>query len=185
MANHWNHYSKHGALETLRHIHINRSCIADYHQQSYKNRPVDNATIPELTTSTGATLKVRATPCNYGGYRFWFVCPGCNGNRLILRYVEKQNKFYCNSCLNGVHHVTQMSKSDRRFNRRAGIRERLGLERRHGLDDRIWGWHKPKGMHWKTFYPLMQKHNDLLEVDSQLWVKSCQRFFPGMFNDLR
>ena len=182
MANYWNHHSKRGALETLQRIVMSKSSgIGEVLQDKFKGQEIESIKIPALE-ACGVRIKIRATPCNYGGFRFWFVCGGCNRNRLVLRHVESQNKFFCNGCLNGVHRITQMSKSDRRYNRRAGIREKLGLDRQHGLDE-LRTWHKPKGMHWKTFKPLMRKHNELIEIDSQMWMASCRRLFPTMFKE--
>ena len=172
MANNWNHHKKHGTLESLPKIVMDNAFVANYYARKNKT--------PELM-AMGARIKVRSTACNYGGLRFWFACAGCGGNRLVLRYLESQNNFYCNKCLSGVHRITQMSKLDRRYNRRAGIREKLGLQRQHGLRHKVTYCDKPKGMHWKTFEPLMKKHNDLIAIDDKIWLACVARIVPDIF----
>ena len=45
----------------------------------------------------GQVIDMIQTPCNYGGFRFWFVCPGgCRATKLYLPPKAKQ--FGCRKC---------------------------------------------------------------------------------------
>lgn len=166
MANYWNHHRKHPALESIPAIHINRSGVADQFRQAVKaGKNIQPGIIATCTAEGGAQLSVSATACNYGGLRFWFVCNGCNGNRLVLRYLKNNNSYYCNKCLNAVHTSTQISKSDR-VNKATWKRLH-----KYKLDDMVSGlefldsWHKPKGMHRRTWARITEKHNETLCSD--------------------
>ena len=53
------------------------------------------------------------TPCNYGGYRPWFVCMDC-GRKVAKIYFGGKN-FACRHCLNLTY--TSCQESDSRFSR--------------------------------------------------------------------
>jgi len=53
------------------------------------------------------------TPCTYGGYRYWFVCPTCNQKKGIL-YL-KNFRFACRNCLNLCYEWQKESKNYRLF----------------------------------------------------------------------
>ena len=49
-------------------------------------------------------LRLAWTPCNYGGSRPWFLCPGCDRRAAIL-YVEG-GRLLCRPCL-GLSYPSQ------------------------------------------------------------------------------
>jgi hypothetical protein len=184
MANIWNHHKKHPALEQLLKLHVNAG-ISDLMRRKYRETVPDTSGVIEtISTDVGAAVRIRATSCNYGGFRYWIVCDGCHKNRLVLRYIEEEphKGLYCNNCLNAVHQSTQLSKSSRRYRRRANIREQLGLKRQHGLRDSIYSYHRPKGMHYSTFFRLQDKHNRLIREDTGIWIAASLRMFPGLLD---
>ena len=106
-------------------------------------------------------VRLQTTPCHYSGVRYWFTCPadGC-GRRVAILYSAGKY-FACRHCYQ-LSYQSQRELSDDRANRRADkIRETLKWER--GIFNPE-GW-KPKGMHWKTFYRLLnQYHADSNQV---------------------
>ena len=94
------------------------------------------------------------TGCNYGGKRAWWLCPAADcGRRVAVIYAG--DVFACRQC----HHLAyrcQRETDDYRATRRADtIRQRLGWE--PGILNGA-GW-KPKGMHWRTFERLENRHD--------------------------
>lgn len=57
-------------------------------------------------------VKLTRTPCNYGGYRWWFICPNINcGKRVEVLYRSPISKYYaCRHC----HNLTYRSRQDHR-----------------------------------------------------------------------
>lgn len=102
-------------------------------------------------------VQLAYTTCNYGGGRAWFLCPDC-GERCTIRYISGRGA--CRKC----HQLVYESQSENPCNRTARgankIRDRLGWE--PGILNSN-GW-KPKGMHWRTFGRLTEKHNHYLRV---------------------
>lgn len=56
------------------------------------------------------------TPCNYGGVRYWFVCPGCN-KRVAVVYSHECDIFRCRHCVG----LKYSSQSADRISRRFGV----------------------------------------------------------------
>mgnify|MGYP000471735892 CR=1 FL=1 len=95
-------------------------------------------------------VRISATPCHYGGHRYWFTCPaqGC-GRRVAKLYSGRI--FACRHCYQ-LAYPSQREASFERSRRRADkIRERLGWADDPDLMEGI----KPKGMHWQTYHRLV------------------------------
>lgn len=43
-------------------------------------------------------VKLVKTSCNYGGFRYWFVCPNCKKRYWVLS-IHRDWYFYCRKCL--------------------------------------------------------------------------------------
>jgi len=88
------------------------------------------------------------TPCNYGGYRPWFLCSNC-GRRIAVLYGAGEN-FLCRHCY-GLSYGSQSESKPERLTRKArNIRKRCGGS--DSMFDPFPG--KPKGMHWRTYWHL-------------------------------
>ena len=85
------------------------------------------------------------TPCNYGGYRTWFLCPHCSRRVAVLYGAGKY--FFCRHCYNLTYGSQQESLQDRLMRKARKIRERLRAS--DNLIESI--LFKPKNMHQKTF----------------------------------
>lgn len=92
------------------------------------------------------------TPCNYGGYRQWFKCPGCYRRVTVL--CLNGPDFRCRHCYN-LAYLSQHQSSRHR-----------AIYQKHKLGERVFehyekgeGWGKPKGMHWSTFERLKARHD--------------------------
>ena len=97
------------------------------------------------------SIQISKTPCNYGGYRYWFICPDCH-KRVGVLY--RQSNYKCRHCL-GVNYQSQLQQPDTRlFARLNALRARLGwyggIVHGHGP--------KPKGMHTATYNRLLGEY---------------------------
>ena len=95
------------------------------------------------------------TPCHMGGKRHWFLCParGC-GKRAAVLYGG--GIFACRKCYQLAYPSQRESTEDRATRRADRIRDRLGWP--GGILEGA-GWGKPKGMHWRTYERLSDKHD--------------------------
>ena len=104
-------------------------------------------------------ISITTTPCNYGGHRKWFLCPGC-GHRVAILYGGKY--FRCRSCLNLSYACQQETTPFRLFRKVRKIRSILGA----GPDTDEPIFVKPKGMHQKTFDRLKE---EAYKANEQAW----------------
>ena len=94
------------------------------------------------------------TPCNFGGYRYWFVCPGRRCGRRVSKLYGLGRYFLCRHC----HDLAYASQNEDKVDRLNRKMRKLRTKVRGGDDDLISPFpDKPKGMHWETFLRLEQK----------------------------
>jgi len=105
-------------------------------------------------------VSLTSTPCNYGGFRWWFICSHC-GRRVGKLYGGKY--FLCRICQDLTYRSCNQSDFDRQLSKAEDIRDRLGAP--SGSINRI--LFKPKGMHQKTFDRLRFKAE---ELENQAWL---------------
>ena len=99
-------------------------------------------------------IQVSKTPCNYGGYRHWFLCPSCSKRTSVLYFAAT---YLCRHCI-GANYQSQLQQPiDRLFSRLHTIRQRLGWQAgiAHGTGER------PKGMHHITYERLLVEYEQL------------------------
>jgi hypothetical protein len=97
-----------------------------------------------------------ATPCHFGGYRYWFRC--CCGKRVATLYAG-DSRFACRRCLNLNYQTQHQERHERLAKKAHGIRDSLDWPR--GFSNGTGP--KPKGMHWRTFERLSVKAENAVE----------------------
>jgi hypothetical protein len=100
------------------------------------------------------------TPCNFGGERPWFLCPGtvngvgCGRRVAVLHAAGKY--FLCRHCYDLTYQSQRDNKMYRALHRAQNIREYLG-----GSPNMLQPFpEKPKGMHWSTYERLWWEHHE-------------------------
>ncbi len=96
------------------------------------------------------------TPCNFGGKRLWFRCPGVGCGRRVAILYGPGRYFLCRHC-HGLSYESQREDGTHRALRRAQkIRERLGgsANMTEPFPER------PKGMHHDTYMCLVRKYDE-------------------------
>ena len=100
------------------------------------------------------------TPCNFGGERPWFVCPGvvngvACGRRVAVLYGPGKY-FLCRHCYDLRYESQREDKSHRALRRAQKIRHQLGgsANMMEPFPD------KPKGMHHHTYMKLFWEHHE-------------------------
>jgi len=69
-------------------------------------------------------VSIERNPCNYGGFRAFFLCPQCAQRKRML-YIS--TRITCRSCLKLGYHTQRLTPSGRSLVRRAKIERRLTL----------------------------------------------------------
>ena len=116
-----------------------------------KRRTLDDLPKLDIRRGVPGTVPIVYQPCHYGGYRYWFQCPQCQGRCAVLyRY---SGLWQCRRCV-GLRYKTQhVSRLDRLYRRIHRLRDQL--QAGWNLTEPI--WQKPKRMHLRTFERLWQE----------------------------
>jgi hypothetical protein len=96
-------------------------------------------------------VQIVTTPCNYGGFRFWFLCPKCSIRIRILYCAGKL--FLCRHCYELPYQSQCHGRLDRVITRKHKLGERIFEQYKNGR-----GFGKKKGMHWKTYNRLYAEY---------------------------
>lgn len=123
------------------------------------------------------TVSLTWTPCNFGGARPWFLCPGVVNGRYCGRRVAKLylqwGYFLCRHCHNLTYRSRQDSTQVAALHKCQRIRQRLGGSPNMTKPFPL----KPKGMHWKTYWWLKAEHDEAdwrYTVALSVWIDRLQ-----------
>lgn len=121
-------------------------------------------------------LALEATPCHFGGQRWWVLCPVCWQRVAKLYCRPRDGRFVCRTCAGVAYRVTRMSERDRIDRRRLHLADRLGYPRHAPRDHIPWRYlDRPAGMRPETFRRL-KDDGELLELRSNiLWTDRFRR----------
>ena len=114
------------------------------------------------------------TPCNFGGKRPWFVCPGDRCGRRVAILYGPGKYFLCRHCSDLRYESQREDKKDRALRRAQKIRQRLGgsANMMEPFPDR------PKEMHHDTYMRLRSEHDEA-EVEhlasAREWLDKLQK----------
>lgn len=109
------------------------------------------------------------TPCNFGGSRPWFVCPGegC-GRRVAILYGPGPGQLLCRHCRDLTYESQRMTELDRAKRRVEKAHSRLPPS---GT--------RPKGMHQTTFSKLTRDYLEALEEHDAVTQERLARLSWG------
>ena len=100
------------------------------------------------------SIKLSKTACNYGNYRYWWLCPKCSKRTGVLYCA---GSYVCRHCIGANYHSQLQQPVDRIYSKLNALRERLGWQVGiiHGIGER------PKGMHHSTYERLLAEYEQL------------------------
>jgi hypothetical protein len=104
-------------------------------------------------------VRLSWTPCNFGGSRPWFVCPGVlDGHycgRRVAKLYDAGKYFLCRHCYDLTYESRKDGQKNRALHKCQRIRQRLG-----GSANMTKPFPpKPKGMHFDTYLRLWREHD--------------------------
>ena len=107
---------------------------------NYRHKPTNGEWEP-----IEQVISIDRTPCNYGGYRKWFLCPRCY-KRVALLYGAGRY-FFCRHCYKLTYESCNSSSLQHVFDKANKLKEKLGGEPGLAYPPP----YRPKGMHHKTY----------------------------------
>lgn len=98
------------------------------------------------TRTVECSLWINRTPCNYGGFRPWVLCPSCGRRCAVVYFGAPSGRYACRRC-SRVAYLSQCEDETGRL-----WRKQRKIECKLAGSASEWnGWQKPKGMHQQTF----------------------------------
>ena len=121
------------------------------------------------------------TPCNFGGSRPWFVCPGVvNGvvcGRRAAKLYLKGRYFLCRHCQDLTYASRQETGRTGALHKCQRIRQKLGGTA--NMTEPFPG--RPKGMHFKTYLRLLEKYEKAHEEYTRAMIEDLERLTGRAF----
>ena len=108
-------------------------------------------------------IALTTTPCNYGGERFWFRCPGCNSRVGVLASVN--GWFRCRKCHSLGYESENHTSLDRMISRRDKVRAKLDNGKQ---------MHKKTRQRLQNEWALLEMRCD--EMINQELIKRCRQY---------
>ncbi len=130
------------------------------------------------------TVPLARTPCNFGGSRPWFACPGVvNGvpcGRRVAKLYLKHRYFLCRHCQNLTYASRQETGRIGALHKCQRIRQKLGgtANMTEPFPD------KPKGMHFKTYVRLLGEYEKAHEEYTRAVIEDLERLTGRVFGGL-
>jgi hypothetical protein len=115
-------------------------------------------------------INLTTTECNFGGIRYWFICPDCN-KRVCVLYADIM--FKCRACLGIVHRSRNESALDQATMRLKKEKDNLWPELDLSLFDSVRSLYRPKWMRNRTY---IKKKIELLRLETNLTNLMIDRF---------
>jgi len=102
------------------------------------------------------TVSLEWTPCNFGGERPWFICPGAGCGRWVSVLYGPGQYFLCRRCYNLSYESQRQDKTNRALRRAQKIRKRLS-----GSANMMEPFpERPQGMHRETYMRMFWEHHE-------------------------
>jgi hypothetical protein len=142
----------------------------------YSIQPLD-----EEEQSIDDPIRLLSTPCNYGGQRRWFVCPGQSCGKRVAVLYQGGKHFRCRRCCGLAYSSQREDRKYRALRRFLKIRKQLGATGPLDLDSPV--PRKPEGMRKTTYARLKEKFKqaqwELQDAESKWysrqWDKGVER----------
>jgi hypothetical protein len=160
---HRNGLLKPGSWFTLRWSRAGRETGSIRGVVSGDNRPVQVTLLYRHRRGLGGEweeirepVELAWTPCNFGGERPWFICPGAGCGRGVAVLYGPGRYFLCRYCYDLSYQSQRDNKMYRALHKAQEIREKLG-----GSANMMEPFpEKPKGMHLRTYERLWWEHHE-------------------------
>lgn len=148
--------------------------VTDYKQLNIKNVVSNIHSVRDYIKFNGHKVKLTTTSPNYGGLRYWFVCPVCGKRKGTLYDVK--SIMACRTCAK-LYYPLQENKIQRDSVSQFLYYDHLLSKARTELNPKFeWAFYsylrydpitlslhnKPKGMHWTTYNSKIEHIDQLI-----------------------
>lgn len=118
-------------------------------------------------------VEIVATPCRFGGVRWWWICP-TTGRRCVMLYLPNGGvRFLSRAAYRLTYQSQKRTPLDRTHGRLAQMHRRLGG---HYAGPDAAAPRKPKWMRWRTYDAACEGIEGERERLDVLFMKDAERF---------
>lgn len=179
--------------------------VTDYKQLSIKNIVSNIHSVKDYVRFNGHKVKLTTTSPNYGGVRYWFVCPICGKRKGTLYDVK--SVMACRTCAK-LYYPLQDNKVQRDHISKFIYYDKLLADIRTELNPK-YAWHfhnylrydpitlslhnKPKGMHWNTYVHKIEYIDklinrictllDIIQLEKKRHADEISKQYDAIIND--
>jgi hypothetical protein len=135
-------------------------------------------------------VMLTSAPCNYGGRRWWWVCPACSGRAVHLYLPDAATddpRLLCRECRRLTytarqcgHRAAELVMMRRRFARLHTRLQAAPPDGRIGFDRTVPG--RPARMHYRTYAALTGEIIRLQDLGLWEWHGGMARRFPQAYD---
>lgn len=119
-------------------------------------------------------VSLTTTPCNFGGARYWFVCPVQGCSRRITKLYFLGGRYACRHC----HCLAYRAQHENAYGRGLLKAQRIRMKLGGSANMQLPFPEKPRRMRWATYYRLAttdQRGLMLWATGLQAWLDSRKR----------
>ena len=109
------------------------------------------------------------TPCNYGNYRYWLICPSCYQRRNKLFTNDLNQFFQCSKCRGDNKRTLNRSHTDCQYYYSLAEREAQKIDPNYKLDARHTPPSRPKYMKRSKYYRHIAKFYEYDAIGNDYW----------------
>ena len=125
------------------------------------------------------TLYLTQQTCNYGGHRYYFICPECCKASYKLYSLEEADNWKCNTCIGLKRRTLNRTKTDCAYYWELAIKEAKKIDPKYKQADYLPGSFifppRPKGMNNKRYYKHYKKFMHYYTKGEQAYMSSVYR----------
>jgi hypothetical protein len=123
------------------------------------------------------TVSLATSPCNYGGKRWWFICPASGRRCLKLHLPPGGTIFAARQAYRLAYRSQRQAPMDRSHSRQTSLYRRLGVEY-DCFDEMI--PERPKGMRRATYHRLAARLTGAIDRHEELFVIGALRLLERL-----
>ena len=118
---------------------------------------------------SGYDYFVDKTPCNYGNYRYWLICPSCYKRRHKLFTNDLNQFFQCSKCRGDNKRTLNRSHTDCTYYYGLAEREAQKIDPNYKLDALHTPPSRPKYMKRSKYYRHIEKFYEYDAIGNDYW----------------
>lgn len=125
----------------------------------------------------GQVCDLDVTEANYGGKRYWFLCPECGARKRVLLY--QGGRLACRGCLDMPYPSLTRTKTDPQYYWDQALKLARSID---PVYERKKGWKgsggfppRPPGMHLKKYMDKYFKFEKYVEKGNSYWISGATK----------